>query len=146
MNKRPAIAILQRLRDHSIGPTGAQERIAVVMKAKRKVGTERSNYQVKRVEPVMVGSDMEARLFTLAPRDMIPWHCHSECADYYFVLEGTLTIMTRKLKREKTVRVGNRYRIAPGTPHVISNRSGADCRFLLLQGIGKRDWINAGNR
>src|SRR5450759_578233 len=62
------------------------------MKAKRKVGTERSNYQVKRVEPVMVGSDMQARLFTLAPRDKIPWHCHSECADHYFVLEGTLTI------------------------------------------------------
>ena len=116
------------------------------MKAKRKVGTERSNYQVKRVEPVMVGSDMQARLFTLTPQDEIPWHCHSECADHYFVLEGALTIMTRKLKREKSVRVGNRYRIAPGTPHVISNRSGADCRFLLLQGIGKRDWINAGNR
>jgi mannose-6-phosphate isomerase-like protein (cupin superfamily) len=116
------------------------------MKAKRKVVTVRPNYHVKRVEPVMVGSDMQARLFTLAPQDEIPWHCHSECADHYFVLEGALTIMTRKLKREKTVRVGNRYRIAPGTPHVISNRSGADCRFLLLQGIGKRDWINAGNR
>jgi mannose-6-phosphate isomerase-like protein (cupin superfamily) len=116
------------------------------MKAKRKVAIGRPNYQVKRVEPVMVGSDMQARLFTLAPRDEIPCHRHSECADYYFVLEGALTIMTRKLKREKTVRVGNRYRIAPGTPHVISNRSGADCRFLLLQGIGKRDWINAGNR
>ena len=97
------------------------------MKAKRTVVTGRSNYQVKRVEPVMVGSDMQARLFTLAPRDKIPWHRHSECADHYFVLEGTLTVMTRKLKREKTVRIGNRYRIAPGTPHLISNRSGADC-------------------
>ena len=116
------------------------------MKAKRKVGTERSNYQVKRVEPVMVGSDMQARLFTLAPRDKIPWHCHSECADHYFVLEGALTIMTHKLKREKTVRAGNCYRIAPGTSHLISNRSAAECRFLLLQGIGKCDWIKAANR
>ena len=146
MNKRPVIVILQRLRNHRTRPTGAQERIAVAMKAKRTVGTERSNYQVKRVEPVMVGSDMQARLFTLAPRDKNPWHCHSECADHYFVLEGTLTIMTRKLKREKTVRVGNCYRIAPGTPHLISNRSAADCRFLLLQGIGKCDWIKAENR
>jgi len=134
------------LRDHSIDPTGAQERIAVVMMAKRTGATERSNYQVKRVEPVMVGSDMQARLFTLVPGDKIPWHWHSECADYYFVLEGTLTIMTRKLKREKTVRVGNCYWIAPGTPHLISNRSAADCRFLLLQGIGKFDWIKAENR
>ncbi len=40
----------------------------------------RSNYQVKHVEPVMVGSDMQARLFTLAPRDEIPGHRHIECA------------------------------------------------------------------
>ena len=113
------------------------------MKAKRKVATGSPNYQVKRVDPVMVGSDMQARLFTLAPRDEIPWHRHSECADYYFVLEGTLTVSTRKLKREKKVQIGKHYRIAPGTPHLISNQSGADCRFLLLQGVGKCDWIKA---
>lgn len=139
MTKLPAIAILQRLRGRSIGPTGTQEKIVVAMKTKRAVATGRSNYQVKRVEPVMDGSDMQARLFTLAPGDEIPWHRHSKCADHYFVLEGALTVMTRNLKREKTVRVGNHYRIAPGTPHLISNRSGADCRFLLLQGIGKFD-------
>jgi len=124
--------------------TGVQERIAVVMKARGTVVTER--YQVKSVEPVMVGSDMQARLFTLTPRDKIPWHYHRECADYYFVLEGALTVMTRKLKRQQTVRVGNSYRIAPGTPHLISNQSAVDCRFLLLQGVGKCDWVKAGNR
>jgi len=117
----------------------------VVMNAKRKVATRTPNYQVKRVEPVMVGSDMQARLFTLSHRDEIPWHRHSECADYCFVLEGALTVLTRKLKREKTLRAGQRYRIASGTSHLISNRSGVDCRFLLLQGIGKCDWIKAGN-
>jgi quercetin dioxygenase-like cupin family protein len=122
-----------------------QERMVVAMKAKRKVVTRRPNYQVKRVEPVMVGTDMQGRLFTLAPGDEIPWHCHSECADFYFVLEGALTVMTRKLKREKTIRVGEHYRIASGTPHLISNRSAADCRFLLLQGVGKCDWIKTGN-
>jgi quercetin dioxygenase-like cupin family protein len=116
------------------------------MKAKRKVVTGRPNYHVKRVEPVMVGSDMQARLFTLAPGDEIPWHRHSECADHYFVLEGALTVRTWKLKREKTVQIGRHYRIAPRTPHLISNRSGADCRFLLLQGIGKCDWIKAEDR
>lgn len=67
ITERPAIAILQRLRDHSLRPIGAQERIAVATKAKRTVATGRPNYQVKRVEPATVGSDMQARLFTLAP-------------------------------------------------------------------------------
>ena len=80
----------------------------------------------------MVGSNMQARRFTLAPRDKIPWHHHSECADHYFVLDGALAVTTRKLKREKTIRTGNQYRIAPGIPHLVRNRSGADCRFLLI--------------
>ena len=126
-------------------PAGMQERTVAAMKAKRKVATRRPNYQVKRVEPIMVGSDMQARLFTLAPQDEIPWHRHGECADHYFVLEGTLTVMTRKLKRQKAVRAGQRYRIAPGTSHFISNRSATDCRFLLLQGVGKCDWIQVEN-
>src|SRR3974390_575877 len=115
------------------------------MNAKLRVAAKQSNYQVKRVEPVMVGRDMQARLFTLAPSDVIPWHQHRECAEYYFVLEGGLTVMTRKLKRDKTIRAGASYRIGPHTPHRISNRSDADCRFFLLQGIGKRDWIRSEN-
>jgi len=30
------------------------------------------NYQVKSIEPVVIGSDVQARLFTLAPGDTIP--------------------------------------------------------------------------
>ena len=54
-----------------------------------------SNYQVKNVEPVMIGTDVRARLFTLVPGDVIPWHSHSKAADHYFVLEGELTVSTR---------------------------------------------------
>lgn len=103
------------------------------MKAKRTIATRRSNYQVKRVDPVMVGSDMQARLFTSrAPRRDS-------------VLEGEPTIMTRKLKRAKKIWAEKHYQIAPGTSHPISNRLGTDCRFLLLQGVGKCDWIKAGS-
>lgn len=58
-------------------------------------GVQTSNYHVKNVEPVMIGTDMRARLFTLAPWDVIPWHSHSEAADHYFVLQGELTVSTR---------------------------------------------------
>lgn len=40
----------------------------IAMKTKRKVVSRRPDYQVKRVELVMVGTDMQARLFTLAQR------------------------------------------------------------------------------
>jgi quercetin dioxygenase-like cupin family protein len=100
------------------------------------------NYEVKSVQPIMVGSDMQARLFTLAPGDTVPWHRHTKTSDHYFVLEGVLTILTEGVKE---VSVGGDYKITPGTRHQITNRSAADCRFLQLQGVGPFDWIKADN-
>jgi quercetin dioxygenase-like cupin family protein len=100
-----------------------------------------AHYQVKSIEPVMAGSDVQARLFTLAPGDTIPWHYHEESADHYFVLAGTLTVRTREPDEASTIGLGFGHRIAPGTVHLITNRSDVDCRFLLLQGVGKHDWI-----
>lgn len=103
--------------------------------------TKTANYQVKNIEAVMIGSDVRARLFTLAPGDVIPWHYHPETADHYFVLQGDLTVSIRRPEETKTVGVGCNYRIAPGEPHLITNRSAADCQFLLLQGVGTADWV-----
>jgi len=102
-----------------------------------------TNYQVKNVEPVVVGSDVQARIFTLAPRDVIPWHYHGESTDHYFVLRGTLTIETRSPETRHDLAVGERFKILPGTAHRISNEGSVDCQFLLLQGIGAFDWRRA---
>jgi quercetin dioxygenase-like cupin family protein len=98
-------------------------------------------YKVKRVETVVAGSDVRARIFTLAAGEAIPWHYHRESTDYYFVLEGVLTISSRTPEvKERNVPVGSSYKIAPGTPHLIANGGDTDCRFLLIQGVGAYDW------
>lgn len=102
-----------------------------------------SHYQVKNIEPVLAGSDVRARLFTLAPGDVIPWHYHREAADHYFILQGELTISTRLPEETQAVGVGRNYRIPPGRPHLIANHAAADCQFLLLQGVGVFDWVKA---
>jgi quercetin dioxygenase-like cupin family protein len=101
------------------------------------------NYQVKKVEPIVVSDDVQARVFTLAHGDIIPWHYHSESTDHYFVLQGTLTIETRGPDHRRALTSGERYKILPGTAHCISNESAADCQFLLIQGVGKYDWHKA---
>jgi quercetin dioxygenase-like cupin family protein len=101
------------------------------------------NYQVKNVEPVVVSDDVQARVFTLAHGDIIPWHYHSESTDHYFVLQGTLTIEMRAPDHRRVLISGERYKILPGTAHCISNESAADCQFLLIQGVGKYDWHKA---
>jgi quercetin dioxygenase-like cupin family protein len=101
-------------------------------------------YTVKAIEPVAIGSDVQARLFTLAPGETIPWHFHSAVTDWYFVLEGALSIETRAPTDRRELVVGERYHIAPKTAHLIANRSDRDTRFLLVQGVGPYDFLRVG--
>jgi quercetin dioxygenase-like cupin family protein len=103
----------------------------------------KSNYTVKSVETVVAGVDVQARVFTLAPGDIIPWHYHSETNDHYFVLSGKLTVEKRAPQERRILAVGERYQIGAGQAHEISNNEKTDCQFLLLQGVGKYDWIKA---
>ena len=101
-------------------------------------------YTVKSIEPVAIGSDVQARLFTLSPDETIPWHFHSAVTDWYFVLEGVLSIETRAPADRRELGVGETYKIAPKTAHLISNRSAGDTRFLLVQGVGAYDFLRVG--
>ena len=97
-------------------------------------------YKVKNVETVVAGTDVQVRLFTLAPSETIPWHFHRDSSDHYFVLEGLLSISTRKSASTRTLSIGQTHKITPGTPHLIANSGEEDCRFLLVQGVGTYDW------
>jgi mannose-6-phosphate isomerase-like protein (cupin superfamily) len=101
-------------------------------------------YRVKSVEPIAIGSDVQARLFTWAPGETIPWHFHSTVSDWYFVLEGTLSIETRAPPDRQLLAVGGTYRVPAKTAHLIANRSETDTRFLLIQGIGLYDFVRVG--
>lgn len=105
--------------------------------------SRKSNYTVKHVETIANGTDVRVRLFTLAPGEIIPWHYHSQSTDYYFVLEGTLTVRTRNPDHLSVIEIGASHRLTPQTTHQISNQSEQDCRFLLVQGVGVLDWVKA---
>jgi mannose-6-phosphate isomerase-like protein (cupin superfamily) len=101
---------------------------------------KRPSYSVKDVETVASGKDLRVRLFTLAPGEVIPWHSHSEIADEFFVLGGELTVEGRVPDDHRTLCVGERYRVNAGHAHQTSNWGITDCRFLIVQGIGKYDF------
>jgi quercetin dioxygenase-like cupin family protein len=105
-----------------------------------------TGYVVKAIEPVAIGSDVQARVFTLAPGEEIPWHFHSATADWFFVIEGVLSIETRAPADLQTLGIGARYHVPPNTAHLVSNRSDADTRFVLVQGVGAQDFIRIEGR
>jgi quercetin dioxygenase-like cupin family protein len=102
--------------------------------------SKRPNYSVKSAETVAAGKDVRVRLFTLAPGEVIPWHLHSEIADEFFVLDGDLTVETRTPGDYRLLAVGERYRVNAGYAHQTSNCGAKDCRFLIVQGVGKYDF------
>ena len=97
-------------------------------------------YKIKNVETVVKGTDVQVRVFTLAPGETIPWHFHRDSTDYYFVLEGFLSISTREPALTIKLSIGQRHKITPGTTHLITNGGEDDCRFVLVQGVGAYDW------
>jgi mannose-6-phosphate isomerase-like protein (cupin superfamily) len=101
---------------------------------------QRPNYSVKSAETVAAGNDLRVRLFTLAPGGVIPWHFHSEIVDEFFVLEGELTVETRTPDDCRVLGVGERYRVNAQHAHQTLNRGAKDCRFLIVQGVGKYDF------
>ncbi len=97
-------------------------------------------YAVKAVEPVMTGTDITIRRFTLAPGEAIPWHRHGATDDLCVLLDGALRVQLRDPEEELLLAPGGSHRTAAGRPHRLSNVGAADCRFLLIQGVGPRDF------
>jgi quercetin dioxygenase-like cupin family protein len=100
----------------------------------------RPQYTVKKVEPIAMGSDVQARRFTLAAGEAIPWHFHTEVSDWYVCLAGRLTVETRAPRDHVELAPGDTYSIPPKRAHLISNRGGEDCQFMLIQGVGRNDF------
>lgn len=97
-------------------------------------------YSVKSIETIVAGSDVRVRLYTLAPEEIIPWHFHTQVMDWYFCLAGRLAVETRSPDNRAVIDTGGSTAIPPDTAHRISNGGQTDCRFLLVQGVGKYDF------
>ena len=101
-------------------------------------------YKVRSIHVVARGADVLVREYTLDPGEAIPWHRHSEVSDYYYGLEGMVVIETRDPAARHEVGVGQFATVTPPTVHYVSNSRAQLCRFLLVQGVGKYDFVKVG--
>ena len=98
-------------------------------------------YKVRNIHVVAKGADVLVREYTLDPGEAIPWHRHSEVADHYYGLEGVVVIETRNPLGRHEIGVGQSATVTPLTVHHVSNPGTQPCRFLLVQGVGKYDFV-----
>ena len=77
----------------------------------------------------------------ISPTQKVPWHCHTNVRDTFYVLEGRLRIFLRDPKEDVTLGPSETYAVHPGRPHLVTNAGSTSATFLVLQGIGEYDYV-----
>jgi mannose-6-phosphate isomerase-like protein (cupin superfamily) len=94
---------------------------------------------------VAMGSDVYVKEFTLAEKEEIPWHSHSNIFDIFYCIEGRLTverieISSGKRQPDLELNVGDSGKVDVGTAHRPFNPGPGRCRFINVQGVGPYDY------
>jgi mannose-6-phosphate isomerase-like protein (cupin superfamily) len=71
----------------------------------------------------------------------VPWHCHTNIQDTFYVIEGRLRLFLRDPKEEVQLGPGEIYSVRPRRPHLVTNGGSSSATFLVLQGIGEYDYV-----
>lgn len=109
-------------------------------------------YSIAKREVIAETDNLRVVLMTLAPGEATPWHHHSEITDTTFALTGAVRVEIQagadsaagagQIERRELF-PGAPCCIKPGTVHRVVNAGGDPCSFLLVQGLGKYDFLKA---
>lgn len=77
----------------------------------------------------------------LSPTQSVPWHCHSNISDTFYVLEGEMRLFLQKPKQEVRLKPGESFVAAAGRPHLVTNGGKTSLTFLIMQGVGEYDYV-----
>lgn len=88
--------------------------------------------------------------YKVSPGQQCPWHSHTATADLFYVLSGRLDIWLAEPAEVIALRAGQSLQVASGRVHRFTAGEGegdsAGAHYLLIQGVGKPDFIHAQDR
>lgn len=98
-----------------------------------------------RSTPKVIAQTSDVRIveYTMKPGDSHPWHHHSEVTDRIYCLEGLIGVDIRQPAQRFQLRPGETCEVPVGTVHHVSNPGDGTGRYLLVQVLGKYDYIRA---
>jgi quercetin dioxygenase-like cupin family protein len=77
----------------------------------------------------------------ISPTQQVPWHCHSQIQDTFYVFEGQIRLLLRDPQEEVRLGPGETFSVRPQRPHLVTNGGNTSATFFLLQGIGEYDYV-----
>jgi quercetin dioxygenase-like cupin family protein len=97
-------------------------------------------YAAQNHEVIFQTADVRVIEIALAPGFDTPEHHHTEVDEICYCLTGELTVETTGEPPE-TLLPGQRRRLSSGAPHRLRNLGSGACRFLLIHGVGRFDFV-----
>ena len=85
--------------------------------------------------------DVRVQILTLGSGQEVPWHFHTAITDSLACLDGPMVVKTRDLPEGIELQAGETCTLLPKTPHQAAGKDGGPCRFLVVQGVGKYDFV-----
>ena len=97
-----------------------------------------------RAKVLVQTADVRIVEYTLKPGDGNPWHYHSQVSDRVYCLEGLIGVSLRQPPQRLVLRPGESHEVPPGTVHYVSNAGDGTSRYLLVQALGRYDFVRTG--
>lgn len=92
-------------------------------------------------EIILQTENARVRIIELSPDAVVAWHYHSEVNDDIICLEGCLEVHIKNPQLVTTLKPGDRCIIEKQRVHRVVNCTSQQSRYLLVQGVGKYDFI-----
>ena len=95
------------------------------------------------VRVVMQTADVRVAEYVLQPGDGLSWHHHSEVTDCFYCLDGLISVELRDPPQKTLLRPGEAGTVPPKAVHRAVNSADGVSRYLLVQGVGRYDFVEA---
>lgn len=99
-------------------------------------------YNAQTFEVICETAEVRVTEITLPPASDTPPHRHTRAEEICYCLSGELTCQIDG-KVATVLRGGDRVRFPVGSDHQLLNKADVPCRFLLIHGGGKFDFVTA---
>ena len=99
------------------------------------VGAKMECQEIIRTENVLI------RTMELAPNASTDWHYHTEVTDFFVCLHGIVKVESKIPDQVVILQPGQRTAINPRQFHRVVNIHHDKSEYLLVQGVGRYDFI-----
>ncbi|MBT4491536.1 MAG: cupin domain-containing protein [Rhodospirillaceae bacterium] len=102
---------------------------------------DKLSYKIKGRERIAVAEGLRVSILTLAAGEEVPWHSHDNIDDDFFCMEGPMQVETRRPDEVVILQPGETFKAPVGRPHRVTGQNGGPCRFMIVQGVGKYNFV-----